>query len=64
MLPLTIQICNFIVTQTRKAERSFMQKYNRLQLMLLKGQLVLTEIVTMCEKIKNIFIWYHHRKTK
>ena len=41
-----------------------MQKYNRLQMMLLRGQLVLTELVTLSEKIKNIFMWYHHRKTK
>jgi hypothetical protein len=24
----------------------------------------LTEIVTLCEKAKNLFCWYHHAKTK
>jgi hypothetical protein len=33
-------------------------------MMLLRGQLILTEFVTLSEKIKNIFLWYHHRKTK
>lgn len=32
--------------------------------MLLRGQLALTEIVTLCEKAKNLFCWYHHRKTR
>lgn len=41
-----------------------MQKYQRLHLWLLRGQLVLTELVTLSEKVKNIFLWYHHRKTK
>ncbi len=40
-----------------------MQKYQRLHEVLLKGQLVLTEGVTICEKVKNIFCWYHHQKT-
>jgi hypothetical protein len=26
--------------------------------------LALTEVVTLCEKAKNLFCWYHHRKTK
>lgn len=32
--------------------------------MLLRGQLYLTELVNLTEKVKNIFIWYHHNKTK
>jgi hypothetical protein len=31
---------------------------------LLRGQLALTEIVSLCEKVKNLFSWYHHRKTQ
>lgn len=32
--------------------------------MLLQGQLVLGELVGLCEKAKNLFCWYHHRKTR
>lgn len=49
---------------TRKRGGSIKEKYARFQRMLLRGQLVLTELVTLTEKIKNIFMWYHHRKTK
>ena len=52
------------VSEYLKVIHYIKQKYNRFQLMLLRGQLAMTEIVTMCEKIKNIFCWFHHRKTK
>ena len=46
-----------------KKKRNIIEKYQRFTYWLLKGQLVLTEIVTLIEKIKNFFTWEHHRKT-
>jgi len=47
-----------------KKKRNIYKKYKRLQEVLLKLQNAIMEVVNYLEKVKNLFTWYHHKKTR
>lgn len=49
---------------TLKNKRSIYKKYKRLVELLLQAQIILTKFVSFIEKTKNLFIWYHFKKTQ
>lgn len=49
---------------TRKKKRNIYKKYKRLAEILLRCQNLALFIVSIFEKTKNVFIWYHYEKTK
>lgn len=46
-----------------KKKRNIYKKFKRLHEILLKAQTLLMELVNFIEKIKNIIVWYHHKKS-
>ena len=46
-----------------RKKRNIYKKYKRIQYLLLKAQNLMMTAANYSEKVKNIFTWYHHKKT-
>jgi len=46
-----------------KKKRNIYKKYKRLQEYIYKAQNSLMQLVNFIEKVKNIFTWYHYKKS-